>query len=139
MAIVITTESCSDLPLAVRQQKKIPIVPMHIVFPDRDCADGSIPVEEIYAYYDRTKKIPGTSAVNPTEFADFFHRVARKTGAEILHIGYSSQCSATFSCAQMALESCKDITVRLVDSRNVSVGVGSLMLYAADLLDNTQR
>ena len=62
--IIITTESGSDLPENLVKKYDIKVIPMHIVMDATSYADGTISVDKIYEYYNETKKIPTTSAVN---------------------------------------------------------------------------
>jgi len=135
--IIITTESCSDIPLEYMKKYDIKTVPLHIVFPTNSVPDGSIPVQKIYDYYGATKSIPKTSAVNPIEFTKFFDELAEENeGVEIVHIGYSSACSCTFQNALLGVSDCKKAKVHLVDSKNVSGGAGLLTMTAIKILEN---
>ena len=135
--IIITTESCSDIPLEYMEKYNIKTVPLHIVFPTNSVPDGSIPVQKIYDYYGATKSIPKTSAVNPIEFTKFFDDLAEENeGVEIVHVGYSSACSCTFQNALLGVSDCKKAKVHLVDSKNVSGGAGLLTMVAIKILEN---
>lgn len=138
--VVITTESCSDLSREMQEMHHIYSVPMHIDFPDKSFLDGEIPVEEIYQFYQRTKKIPKTSAVNPMEFSSFFRKVAEENpGAAIIHIGYSSQASCTFQNAIIGREECSEIDIHLIDSKNVSGGAANITLKAAQIVQENPQ
>lgn len=136
MKILITTESCCDIPAAVCGQHGIQTVPFSVNFPDRSVYDNSIPAEEIFEFYERTHTIPKTNAVNPDQYTMFWDSIL--TGhpeAVILHVGYSSACSCSFQNAQIGRQDCMaPERVRLVDSLNVSAGLGNLVLKAAALL-----
>lgn len=54
--IILTTESCSDLSKELLEEKQILSVPFSVNFPDRTVYDGEIPIQEIYDYYQETKK-----------------------------------------------------------------------------------
>ena len=135
MKILITTESSCDIPAAVLQQRGIQTVAFHVNFPDRSVEDNSIPVEEIFSFFERTRTIPKTSAVNPDQYTAFWDALlADHPGAEILHVGYSSACSCSFQNARIGREDCREPgRIRLVDSLNVSCGLGCLVLKAAEL------
>ena len=131
--IIVTTESCSDFPAELKRELGIQTVPLHIHFPEENVFDGSIPVEKIYEFYRKTKNIPKSSAVNPTEFEEFFRRVSRENdNAEIIHIAYTSKCSCTYQNAVLAAKECGG-KVHVVDSLNVSGGIGTVTLIAAYL------
>ena len=135
MNIVITTESSCDIPAALRGKLGVLTVPFHVNFPGMSVDDNSIPVQEIYDFYEKTHKIPQTSAVNPDEYRVFWEEVlAANPGAEILHVGYSSACSCSFQNAQIGRQDCKEPgRIRLVDGLNVSAGLGNLVMRAVQL------
>lgn len=138
--IIITTESCSDLTSKMAEQYGIYIIPMHIVFEMETFADGTIPVQYIYKYFEKTRKVPKTSAVNPLEFTHFFEKVAKENeGASIIHIGYSSKCSCTYQNAVIGIGESKNVDVHLIDSRNVSGGAGNLTMIAAQLREKNPQ
>lgn len=133
--IVITTESCSDLTDELKLKHNIAIVPMHIVFEHKTVNDGSISVQEIYDYFNKTKQVPKTSAVNPSEFCEFFRKVSKDNdGAAIIHVSYSSEASCTYQNAMLGIEDCKDVEVHIIDSKNVSGGACNVTMIAAKVL-----
>jgi DegV family protein with EDD domain len=135
--ILLTTESCSDLPKEILEQYHILNIPFSLNFPDRTAYDGQIPVQEIYDYYKKTKKIPTTNAVNPYEYTEFFEKASLEyPDCEIIHIGYSSACSCSFQNAMLGVKECKKAKVHLIDSQNVSGGLGNLTLRAAEIIKN---
>lgn len=133
--IVFTTESGADVPKDLAEQYNIKIVPMHVVMDGKDYKDdGSLPVTEIYEYYNRTKQIPSTTSTNPNEYEEFFTQIQLDyPGCTIVHIGYTSKASSSFHHAEIAAENFEDIY--LIDALNVSGGLAAVTLYAARLLE----
>ncbi|GAE93277.1 hypothetical protein JCM21714_2346 [Gracilibacillus boraciitolerans JCM 21714] len=71
----------------------------------KDYLDGSLPVEDIYDFYERTKKIPSTTATNIHEYEQFFAQIkANNPQSVIVHIGYTSKASSSFQNAIVATE-----------------------------------
>lgn len=70
--IILSTESGADIPTDLAQVYNFKIIPMHVIMEGTDYLDGSLPVEKIYDYYRRTKKIPSTTSTNTYEYMDFF-------------------------------------------------------------------
>lgn len=134
--IVLTTESGSDLTKETCGRHHIQVVPFGLNFPDRTVDDGQIPVQEIYDFYRETRKIPKTNAVSPYQYSEFFRAVAAENpGCEIVHIGYSSACSCSFQNAVLGVKDLQGVKVHLIDSRNVSGGLGNLVLKAAQIAE----
>lgn len=132
--IIISTESGTDLPLDLVKLHHIQVVPMHVVIGDQDYPDGSIPVTDVYDYYEKTKKIPSTSATNPNEYQSFFKKINDENpDCIIIHIAYSSNASCTYQNAVIATDGMENIF--LVDSLNVSGGEAVIVLKAVELLE----
>lgn len=132
--VVISTESGADLPKFLADQHTIQVVPMHVVMEGKDYLDGHLPVEEIYDYYDRTKKIPSTSATNVHEYQEFFKKIRDEfPECILLHIGYTSKASASFQNALIAAEDFEDLF--LIDALNVTGGLTAIVMYAVTLLE----
>ncbi|MBP1947131.1 fatty acid-binding protein DegV [Virgibacillus litoralis] len=72
--IILSTESGADLPEDLAEKHAVQVVPMHVIMDGKDYLDGSLPVQDIYDYYDCTKKIPSTTATNAHEYHDFLRR-----------------------------------------------------------------
>lgn len=132
--IVFSTESGSDIPTDLAEKYSIYIAPMHVIMDGKDYPDGSIPVTDIYQYYDKTNHIPSTTSTNPHEYEELFSRIRKEhPDSIILHIGYTSRASSSFRHATLAAEEFEDI--HLVDALNVSGGLASVVLFAARLLE----
>lgn len=132
--IIILTESGSDLPKDLAKQHNIQVVPMHILMGGKTYADGSIPVEEVYDYYKRTKKIPTTSATNPDEYEHAFKKISEENpGCIIVHIGYSSKPSCSYQNSIIASEGMEN--VYHADSLNCTGGLAAVVLKAAEMTE----
>ncbi|SEQ46972.1 EDD domain protein, DegV family [Virgibacillus subterraneus] len=133
--IILSTESGADLPEDLAEKHAVQVVPMHVIMDGKDYLDGSLAVQDIYDYYDRTKKIPSTTATNAHEYHDFFTNIkADYPDCIIVHIGYTSKASASFQSAVIASEDFDDLF--LIDALNVTGGLAAIVMYAATLLEN---
>ncbi len=132
--IIITTESGTDLTCKHAEELGIAVIPMYVVLGDETKADGSFPVTEVMDYYQKTKAIPSTSAVNPQEYITFFKELrSEHPEADIVHIAYTSLASSTYQNAKIALDEMEDSGIYLVDSLNVSGGISLICEKAAEL------
>ncbi|MBP1947150.1 DegV family protein [Virgibacillus litoralis] len=133
--IILSTESGADLPENLAEKHAVQVVPMHVIMDGKDYLDGSLPVEDIYDYYDRTKNIPSTTATNAHEYHDFFTKIkADYPDCIIIHIGYTSKASASFQSAVIASEDFEDLF--LIDALNVTGGLAAIVMHAVTLLEN---
>lgn len=131
--IILSTESGADLPKNLADKHAVQVVPMHIIMDGQDYLDGSLPVEDIFDYFERTKKIPTTTSTNANEYHDFFKEIkANFPDCIIIHIGYTSKASSSFQNAIIAAEDFDDIF--LIDALNVTGGLAAIVLYAVNLL-----
>ncbi|MBU9723529.1 MULTISPECIES: DegV family protein [Bacillaceae] len=132
--IILSTESGADIPVDLADKYDIQIVPMHVIMDGVDYLDGELPVPDIYDYYNRTKKIPTTSATNTHEYTEFFTKIKESfPDCIIIHIGYTSKASASFQSAVLAAKDFEDL--HLIDALNVTGGLGAVVMYAARLLE----
>lgn len=133
--IILSTESGADIPQELAEKYQIYVVPMHVVMEGTDYLDGELPVEKVFEYYRRTKKIPSTAATNTHEYQALFAKIrAQFPDSIIIHIGYTSKASASFQSAVIAAEDFEDLY--LIDTLNVTGGLGAVVLYAAELLES---
>ncbi|ATP40589.1 EDD domain protein [Solibacillus sp. R5-41] len=132
--IILSTESGADLPEFLANKHDVQVVPMHVIMENQDFLDGHLSVQEIYDFYDRTKKIPSTSATNVHEYHELFKKIREDfPDSIIIHIGYTSKASASFQNALIAAEDFKDLF--LIDALNVTGGLTAIVMYAVTLLE----
>ena len=127
--VKVSSDSISDLG-NLYEERGIARLPIPIVLGDRTGPDGDITPSDIYDFFDRTKTTPKTSAITPEEYYNFFS-AQTEDGSELVHFTISSEMSSCYRNAVAAAERCKGVYV--VDSRNLSTGIGLLVLYADDL------
>lgn len=131
--IILVAETGSDLNPALAAEYGAYVVPMHVSMGGKTLDDGSFPPEEVCAYYDRTGKVPQTSASSPADFEQVFDRIhAQWPEAKILHLAYSAVTTCSFQSAQLAAEG-RDY-VASVDTKHVSVGQGAVVMEVSKWL-----
>lgn len=131
--IAISSESSCDLPKKMTQQYDVHILPYHIHIGDDEFVDGEISTEELFARAEKIKKLPKTSAINESEFVEYFTQLKRDYDA-VVHIALSGELT---SATDNAFRAAKEVGgVYVVDSRSLSTGVGLLVVYACELRDS---
>lgn len=132
--IILSTESGADLPKNLVEKHQIQVVPMHVIMDGKDYFDGTLSVEEVFDFYERTKTIPSTTATNVHEYHELFTNIRLKFPESIIiHIGYTSKASASFQSAVIAAEEFDDLF--LIDALNVTGGLAAVVMCAANLLE----
>lgn len=128
--IYIKTDSCADLGQPLLNAHGIHSVPLHVLVKGKDHFDNDLTLDFLFSSVDQTGELPKTAAPSVQEFMDFFAEPD-----PIIYIGLSSQLSATMANAELAKEQLGRDDIYLIDSLNLSTGIGLLVLKAADLRD----
>ena len=130
--VKIISDSTCDLSVELLKQYDIDIIPLHIHLGDKEYKDGvDITPDEIYAWSDQNKTTPKTSAISITEAMEAF-QVYTEQQKEIISFSISNEMSATGAVMCMAAQELeKEDTIHVINSANLSTGVGLLVLEAA--------
>lgn len=133
--IVLVTESGSDLPQKDVERYGIYVVPMHVVINEKTYDDViEVKSQDVYDHYDQTGVLPTTSGSTPQDFKVVFDQIIHEhPGANIVYIAYSAVTTVSFNSARIAAEEYDNIY--LVDSKNVSVGLGNVVIAAAKYIE----
>jgi DegV family protein with EDD domain len=131
MRIRVTSDSTCDLSPELIEQFHIGISPLYVVLDGKSYKDTvEITPDDIYAYVAKTKRVGSTAALNVSDYLDFFK--AQKEGYDaIVHFTISSEMSSCYQNACLAAEEIGDVYV--IDSRNLSTGIGHLALTGVEL------
>ena len=131
--IRIMADSTCDLSEELLKQYGISKLPLNIVMDDKSYLDGvETTPDEIYAWADANKTTPKTAAPGP-EAAIEFLKQAKDAGDEVCFLGISEEMSSTCQVLRLAAEELEYTEhVRIVDSKNLSTGIGLQVLYAAE-------
>ncbi|NTU89505.1 MAG: DegV family protein [Actinobacteria bacterium] len=132
---ILVAETGADIPTEIAAKYGIWILPMHISLDGENLDDGAFPVERIYEYHKRTRKLPTTSATSPGEYRDLFLRLhEEQPDKQILHLCYSAVTTATYQNAVIGSEGMSWVTH--VDTKNVSGGQAALVIRMARYLED---
>ena len=133
MKIAITCDSVCDLTKEQLQENNIKILPLTINLGDDSYQDGvDITPEKIFEYVSNTKQLPKTSANNEFQYTEFFEEVLKEYDG-VVHFTIGSDISACYNNAAKAQAHFEN--VRVIDSKNLSTGIGLLVMYACKLRD----
>jgi DegV family protein with EDD domain len=129
--INILADSCSDLSQDLIDLHRIDIIHLSVFINERTYFDGlDIDTNGLFALVEKTGTLPKTSAPSVAEFVKFFDRPG-----DNIFLGIGSPLSATYSNAVIASQNLEGNPVRIIDSLNLSTGIGLLILKAADLVE----
>ncbi|NPV56122.1 MAG: DegV family protein [Anaerolineae bacterium] len=131
--IAIVTDTDSSLPEEVAQKYDIRQVPITIHFGDDSYITGTdIDDRKVFEIVDRVGKIPTTAAPSPGAFAHTYEEAFAAGADALVCVCVSSQISATYSAAVSACEMFPGKHIRVIDSRDLSMGQGYQALAAAE-------
>ena len=127
----IITDSTSDLGPDIAGEFNLSVVPLLVTIGGKVYRDGvDIRQKDVFALVKKYGELPKTASPSIGEFNKAFDRPG-----ESVFIGISSKLSATIQNARLAAGSLPAGKVRVVDSLNLSTGVGLLVLRGAELRD----
>ncbi|MEA4823186.1 MAG: DegV family protein [Clostridiaceae bacterium] len=131
--VILTSESACDLGAEHLTRLGVPVIPYHIYLDGGDYLDGvNLTADDIFRVYHEKHVLPQTGAVNVQDFVEFFTPFVEQ-GYEVVHIGLGSAISCSYQNAIIAAESLPGVYP--VDSRNLSTGVGTLVIYAKAMIE----
>jgi DegV family protein with EDD domain len=114
--------------------RNIGVMPLKVNLDTETYLDGvTIVPQDIFAFVEKTKMLPKTSAPSMTDYEEFFEKELAGYD-ELIHFSISNKSSVSHTVAKQAAESFNG-KVRVIDSMNLSSGQGLVVLKAADLRD----
>ncbi len=132
MSIKIVTDSTCDLPQDLLQEYGIKLVPLYINFGDQGYLDGvELTRQEFYQRLPESDPLPTTATPGVDAFKQVYEDLADSGASEILSIHISISLSATVDVARTAANETKKVPVTVLDSQQLSLGTGFLVLSAA--------
>lgn len=131
--IRIVADSTCDLSKDLIEQYDIHIIPLCIVMDDKSYYDGvEVSPDEIYAWADANKTTPKTAAVS-FEYAEKVLKPYMDAGDDIIFFGISEKMSTTCNVIRLIGTDAEYNKLHVIDSMNLSTGIGLQVLYAAQL------
>ncbi len=129
--IQVTADSTCDLTPALIAREHIIITPLTVSCGGESFHDGvDIAPDSLYEKIRATGQLASTAAVNVQEYMDAFS-AALKDHDAVVHFTISSDMSACYQNACIAAQELGSVYV--VDSRNLSTGIGHLVLDACQM------
>jgi EDD domain protein, DegV family len=129
--IQIVTDSTADLGRVIADRSHIKIIPLSVLIGDETYLDGvNIDQAKLFELVKKNGELPKTAAPTLKDFYSVF-----KESDEVIFIGISSKLSSTVQNAILTAKEFPDGKVRVIDSLNLSSGIGLLALAAGDLRD----
>lgn len=132
--IRISADSTCDLSPQLLEQYGIETLPLYVIYDGVEYKDGvDLTPDQLYEKVRQGGKLGSTAAINVDDYLGFFSRL-RESCDTVIHFTISSEMS---SCCQNARIAAQEVGgVYVIDSRNLSTGIGLQMLRACELAQN---
>lgn len=132
--VKIFTDSTCDLSKQMLDEYDITMVPLYVTFNDSSYKDTvDMNTADLYEKVNELGILPKTSAPTPADFIQAFKPYI-EDGYDIVYIGLSSKLSSTIQNASLAAQEFPVGRIHIVDSLNLSTGIGILVMKAYDLV-----
>lgn len=130
--IKILSDSTCDLSPDLLERYDIGIIPLYVRLGDEEHLDGvDITPDEIFEWSDRVGETPKTAAPSMGMIMDHFSKYL-DAGDQLVVFTISSSMSSSYNnCCIAAEELDAEDIIRVIDSENLSTGVGLLVIEAA--------
>ena len=131
MAIIVVTDSCSDLPPEVALDNGVTVVPLYVNIGGDTYRDGvDISADRFYSILEHSPVLPTTSQPSVGDFASVYQELL-DDGHQVVSIHVSGKLSGTLNSATQARASLGDPPgIAIVDSR-LAGGAQALMALRA--------
>jgi DegV family protein with EDD domain len=128
----VVTDSTSDVPERVAHDLGITVVPAYVQIGGRSLRDRvELSREQFYARLAEYEEVP-TTAVPPIDDFARAYRDCAVAGDEIVAVLVSERLSGMCNAARVAARQTPDLRVTVVDSGQVSMGLGWQVIGAAE-------
>ncbi|HEX2978775.1 MAG TPA: DegV family protein, partial [Anaerolineaceae bacterium] len=129
----IFSDSTSDLSPELLERFGVRIIPLSVFIAGKTYQDRvDITPQQLFDLVETQKQLPKTSAPAVSEFIHLFDTPS----GDNIYIGISSKLSGTVQNAILAAQAPEGARTRVIDSLNLSTGIGLLVLRAAEAAQN---
>lgn len=133
--IRIFADSTCDLSEELIEKYQITVIPLCIILDDKSYYDKvELTPEEIFRWADEKKTTPKTAAVS-FEYAEKLLAPCLEAGDDVIFFGISEEMSTTCNVMRLVGQDHPNGRLFVVDSRNLSTGIGLQVLRAAELAE----
>jgi len=130
--IAIVTDSTADIPENVLQEHSIHMVNNLVIIDGHSYQDRvDISRQEFYQKLPGMKTFPSTATASPGLYQTLYEKLLQGGVEFILSIHASSKLSGIYNAARLAAQAFNE-RVTVVDSQNISMGLGFQVIVAAE-------
>ena len=135
--VKIFTDSTSDLSKELLEKYNIDVIPLYIHLGDEEYKDGEeIGIQDAFKWSDENKTTPKTAACSVDDVVKAVEPY-KEAGDDVIIFTISGEMSSTLQVMRMAAEEMEyEDHVFVIDSRNLSTGIGLLIMEAAVMAED---
>jgi DegV family protein with EDD domain len=132
MSLRIVTDSSADIPPEQAAALGISVLPLFINVGSRSYRDGlDLSRADFYRLLPEFNPAPRTAAPGPEVIREMYERLANEGATEILSIHVARRLSSVIDTARLAAKEVRRAAVTVMDSGQLSLGIGFAALTAA--------
>ena len=135
--ILLSADSTCDIGQELKERYDVQFFSFHILLGEKDYIDMvDITPDEIYRAWRERGILPKTSAVTSMDYLAYFRPWVEK-GYDVLHLNLGSALSSSYDNCSMVAENLNQEMpgkIYLVDSENLSTGIGHLVVKAGEMI-----
>ena len=133
--IKILSDSTCDLSPELIKKYDIGIIPLYVRLGEDEYLDGvNITPDDIYKWSDETEKTPGTAAPSVN---DIMNILKTYDADDYIIFTISASMSSCYSnCMLAAEELAMEDHIHVINSKNLSTGIGLLIIEAAQMAES---
>lgn len=132
--IALVTDSTSDLTKETIDKYDIKVLPLRIVYKDREYIDRvNITPKEVYDSLD--KEIPHTSLPSMQDIENLFLKLEKEEYTHVICVSISSGLSGTYNTLKLVSENHPKLNITVFDSKALTLGAGAIIIKCAELIE----
>jgi DegV family protein with EDD domain len=133
--IRILTDCVSDIPKEYVDRYRIGILPLYLSLDDKQILDdGTLDREWFYEELNTIKSKPKTAVPSPQEFIRAYSSLVDQGAKDIIGLFASASISSILNHAILAAREFDRASIHLIDTKQISMGLGWLVISAAEAL-----
>ena len=117
--VAVLTDSGCDVPLNFREKYNIFMLPLRVMYPEKDYEDG-VNIDPMMVYRRFPDEYPSTSTPSLAEVQDIFDEIRDAGYEKIIAVTISSGLSGTFNTIRLAAEQQDELEIFVFDTKNES-------------------
>jgi len=131
--IAILVDSCVDVPPHIVKEYNMYVIPLRILYKDKEYIDGvNITAEEVYSRLDT--EIPSTSLPSAGDINDIFKKIKNDGYEKVLAFCLSSGLSGTYNAIRLQANDFEGLDIVVIDTKNIAIAAGLNAIQAAQNL-----